>query len=124
MTDRDAYLLRRILSGLEVEDTLDEVSVPFRGIAEQLAALPLDDRQSAFERYLVDHPDSDSIAWALARADPTGPAPEATPRPRPANLSDVRGRMSETQWIWEGYLPASRISGIAAFEGVGKTRLA
>jgi hypothetical protein len=42
----------------------------------------------------------------------------------PATLADLRPLVSRVPWVWEGYIPAARISGIAAFEGVGKTRFA
>ncbi len=32
--------------------------------------------------------------------------------------------MAQVRWRWEGWIPATRIVGIAAGEGVGKTRFA
>jgi hypothetical protein len=42
----------------------------------------------------------------------------------PVTLADVRPLVASAPWVWEGFIPAGRISGIAAPEGVGKTRLA
>ena len=43
---------------------------------------------------------------------------------RPATLADVVQFMAKIRWLWEGYIAAARIVGIAAFEGIGKTRFA
>ena len=43
---------------------------------------------------------------------------------RPATLADVVRFMAKIRWLWEGYIAAARIVGIAAFEGIGKTRFA
>lgn len=39
-----------------------------------------------------------------------------------ATLADVRREASGDGWIWRGWIPSARLWGIAAFEGVGKTR--
>jgi hypothetical protein len=72
------------------------------------------------------HPDGDELALAVAKVDPNGPPPEAEqsgPR-RPATIADLRKVMAETRWTWEPWIPSSSLFGIAAFEGVGKTRFA
>ena len=60
----------------------------------------------------------------MADADSSGAPPDADPPPWPATLADIRKIMAVSQWLWEGYIPAARIAGIAAFEGIGKTRFA
>jgi hypothetical protein len=45
------------------------------------------------------------------------------PRRRPAHLGDLRQNLSDARWIWPMWLPTSRIAGLAAGEGIGKTRL-
>ena len=37
-------------------------------------------------------------------------------------MADVRRILAQTRWTWEGWIPAGRIIGVAAFEGIGKTR--
>jgi hypothetical protein len=83
-----------------------------------------EDRQGAFAGWLCGRPDADQLVKALADINPDGPPPEADPPARPATLADIRRVMAGSQWLWEGYIPAARIVGIAAFEGVGKTRFA
>jgi hypothetical protein len=61
---------------------------------------------------------------ALTDCKPEGPPPEAETAARPATLADLRKVMAKFQWLWDLYIPAARIAGIAAFEGVGKTRFA
>jgi hypothetical protein len=60
----------------------------------------------------------------MREADLEGPPPAAEPAQRPANLGDLDQANSEIEWWWESYLPRAQIVGIAAFEGIGKTRFA
>jgi hypothetical protein len=132
-----AWALARVLSGHELNGEADGLPEPFRTMVAQLAAARVDDaltgpaRQEAlaaarwplWQAMLAARPDRELVK-AVADADPEGPVPEADPPHRPATLADVRRVMAESQWLWEGYIPAARIAGIAAFEGVGKTRFA
>ena len=120
----DAWTLARRLCNLPVNGELQAVSEPWRRVAEHLAELPLEGRQGAWNGFLCGRDDGDAINSALDEIDPEGPAPEAEPVARPATLADVRKIMAEAQWLWELHIPAARIAGIAAFEGVGKTRFA
>jgi hypothetical protein len=70
---------------------------------------------------LAAKPDRDELIMAVADQDPVGPSPEDE-LPRFATVADIRRLMANIRWLWEGWIPASRIVGIAAFEGVGKTR--
>lgn len=61
------------------------------------------------------------------KAPEWAPPPEVEPQSglvRFANASDIRRIMSETTWIWEGWIPTEAVIGVCAFEGVGKTRFA
>jgi hypothetical protein len=69
-------------------------------------------------------PDANALTRALAEADPDGPPPEADPPEEAATLADIRGVADSTPWLWSGWIPGARIVGLAATEGVGKTRLA
>jgi hypothetical protein len=42
---------------------------------------------------------------------------------RPAHAGDLRLTLSDVRMIWDGWFPASRVCGIAASEGCGKTLL-
>jgi hypothetical protein len=123
----DAWVLRRLVCvcdhGLNGE--LQTVSEPFRRLADHLAALPVEDRQKALDGFLCGRDDRDQIIMDLADIDPEGPPPEAENDPaRFATVADLRRVQTETRWVWEGWIPSSRIVGIAAFEGTGKTRFA
>jgi hypothetical protein len=120
----DAYTLRRLIAGQSLNGELLTLAVAFQPLAEHLDRLPLEHRPVAFDGFLCSRPDRGEIVTALADVDLEGPPPEAEPPMRPANLADLRRVMAESQWLWPSYIPASRIAGIAAFEGVGKTRLA
>src|SRR5271157_5156456 len=48
--------------------------------------------------------------------------PAITSKADIATLADVRREASGAGWVWRGWIPSSRLWGIAAFEGVGKTR--
>jgi AAA domain len=121
----DAWTLRRLLCGEAVNGELQAVSEPFRRLADMLATLPLQARQGAWDGFLCGQSEPDALVKALAAADPLASCPEADEtNSRPATLADVRKIMAEAQWLWNLYIPAARIVGIAAYEGIGKTRFA
>jgi hypothetical protein len=120
----DAWALGRLICGHLLNGELQGVSRVFRGVAEHLAGLRPEDRNTAFQGFLASREDRDEIIKAIANAVPDGPAPEAEPMDRPATLSDLRTTVDESQWHWKGYIPAAQIAGIAAYEGIGKTRFA
>lgn len=120
----DAWAIRRLLAGYELNGELAALSDPLRRLTVRLGALPPKRRLDAWEGYLCARPDADDVLRAVAEADPAGPAPEAEPAPRFATLADIRRDLTGMQWAWTGYIPAARVAGLAAFEGIGKTRLA
>jgi len=104
---------------------LDALPEPFGRVARHLDRLVPADRTTAFQGYLAARADGDEILRRLADIDPLAPLPpEAEAEARPATLTDIRKVMAESQWLWDLHIPAARIAGIAAFEGIGKTRLA
>jgi hypothetical protein len=105
-------------------DELAAMSEAWRPIAEKLAAKPSTDRGSILEIFLAVRPDRDDIIKAIADQDAKGPAPPIKPPRRFATCADVLKLETAVPWAWEGWLPSNRIVGIAAGEGVGKTRLA
>jgi hypothetical protein len=123
----DAWILSRALAGHELNGERDRLTGPVRRMVDHLCELAPDARTAAWGAMLAAREDGPELVKALAGVDPSGtppPEPEPPPRRRPANLADIRNVSKGVQWLWEGYIPAARISGIAAYEGVGKTRLA
>jgi hypothetical protein len=124
MSPLTAWVVARLLCGETLNGELQAVHEPFRRLAAHLTALTLEARQGAWDGFVCGQPDADALLKAVADAEPTGPPPEAEPEARPATLADIRRVMAESQWLWDLYIPSARIAGIAAFEGVGKTRFA
>jgi hypothetical protein len=73
----DAWALRRLLTGQDLNGELESVSGPFRAIARRLAGLAPEDRLPVWEGFLDGQPDRDDILRALAEVDPLGPPPAA-----------------------------------------------
>jgi hypothetical protein len=118
------WVTARLVADEPLNGELQALSGPFRWLAEMLVTLPATTRTTALGAFLATWDDGPQILAALGAVDPKDPPPETDPPARPATLADVRKIMAESQWLWEGYIPAARIAGIAAFEGVGKTRFA
>jgi hypothetical protein len=123
----DAWVFSRLLAideGLNGE--LANVSAPFRAIVGYLVSRPLADRLPPWEGYLCGVPDPDALVRAIADANPLDPPPplETLGARRPANAADLKTAAEGVKWLWEGWIPLGRVSGIAAFEGTGKTKLA
>lgn len=72
-----AWIIGRLVAGLEVNGELDALDGPLRGIADHLAGLAVDARQSALDAYLAGREERDSIILAVAAVDPSKPMPEA-----------------------------------------------
>jgi hypothetical protein len=90
MTPFDAWTLRRLLCGHELNGELEAVSGPFRPLAVLLAETPVEVRVDAWGGFLCARDDADELIAALAAVDPDGSAPEARPPRRPASLADLR----------------------------------
>lgn len=122
-TPRDAWIFRRLLADLPLNGEMDAMSGVLCLMAGHLANVPLEGRQPAWEAMLAVAPDRDELIMAVAAVDPLGPAPQAQAVGF-ATAADVRKIMTSIRWHWDGWIPASRILGLASLEGVGKTRLA
>ncbi|MGP0068623.1 MAG: AAA family ATPase [Isosphaeraceae bacterium] len=121
----DAHVIIRYTSGEPVAAAeLAAVSDRFRPLAEHLAGLPLGSRQTALGGFLSGQPDRTAIEAVLVAVDPMKPAPPIDPPRRFATCSDVARLQSSIAWVWKGWLPSARVVGVAAAEGVGKTRFA
>jgi hypothetical protein len=110
------------VADLPLNGELAEVPEPWKGMAKHLAEMPTEGRAAAFATMLVARPDRDEIVKIMADLDTAGPPPTED-LPQFATAADVRRHISELRWIWEAWIPADRIIGIAASEGTGKTRL-
>lgn len=122
----ESWVLARIVADLPVDGAdLAAVSGPWRPLAERLAAVRPDQRVPILDGFRLAQPDPDAIVQALASVRPDGPPPAAGSAPRRfATCADLVRFQPADAWIWPGWLPSSRVVGIAAAEGVGKTRLA
>ena len=122
---RDVWALSRVIADRLTADDLQGVSRQFKPLIEHLTNLPVNARQIALHGFLR-HPSMDQFAiiQGVDDADPSGPPPDGEPDDAPATLEDVRAGDSRSQFLWYPWIAAASISAIAAFEGVGKTRLA
>ena len=118
-------VVRRLLCGHDVNGELQAVSGPFRAVADDLAALPLEARQARWDTFLEGRDDRDRIILALAAVDPLGPPPEAktvaAPRPRfrMTRAADVTCRPVE--WLWGDRVPRGMLSLFAGDPKLGKS---
>jgi hypothetical protein len=120
----DAWILARLMSDQPLNGELASMTEAFRPLVAMLAAVALEHRQTALNAFLVGQPGADEIIAAMAQADPMGPPPVIEPPRRFATCADVMRLETTAPWTWKGWLPSARVIGIAAGEGVGKTRLA
>jgi hypothetical protein len=121
----DAWVLARLLADLPVTAAeLAAVSGPWRALAERMAAAPPADRLPILEGFRLSLDDPDALVKALTDARPMDPAPPVDPPRRFATCADIGRMQSAAAWVWKGWLPSARVVGIAAGEGVGKTRFA
>ena len=120
-TPLDAWIFRRLLADLPLNGEIDHMSGVLRLMAGHLAGIPLQGRQPAWDAFMAIANDPGEIIKAVSAADPLGPAPQVQPAAF-ATVADVRKIMASVRWLWEGWIPASRVVGIASLEGTGKTR--
>ena len=97
----DAWRLRRLLTGQSLNGEMDGVSEPFRGLAEQLAALPLGDRQSALERLLDGRQDKNEIIVSMSQVDL-----DARPLETPESIDHPRRLSGVPSW---SHVPAGTV---------------
>jgi len=108
--------LRRLLTGHDLNGELDTLPTPLKEMGEYLAGLDKKARPTAWQAMMAARPDRDELIKALADVDPLGPAPQVQTA-RFATAADVRRIMTSIRWLWEGWIPASRVVGIASLEG-------
>ena len=124
LTLRAAHAASRLLAGYELNGDDEALPEAFKRFATIYQELPDEFRGPAWEGFLAARDDRDELLKAIADADPERPPPEAESVLRPASLADLQKQTDESRWVWKGFIPSGQLTGIAAFEGVGKTRLA
>jgi hypothetical protein len=123
----DAWVLRRLVVGRDVNGELDAVSSPVRRLADHMDALPLNERQPALAAFLKCRTEDDEAATfkVLADIDVDAPPPEITsPTGTFATLADVAKIVSSQPWLWKGWLALGVLNAVAADPGIGKSRFA
>jgi hypothetical protein len=63
-----------------------------------------------------------NLLKAMGDVSPLDPPPAASPARTFATAASVQQGLSAAHWTWEPWIPSDRIVGVAAAEGVGKTR--
>jgi len=118
-----AWGYRRLLADQPLNGEIDTLDDGWKLIGRCLAGLPPEKRQFAWDVIMAIRSDGPELMDAVIAIDPNGLCPAIEPV-RFANVADIRRIMASVRWLWEGWIPASRILGLASLEGVGKTRLA
>ena len=123
-TPFEAWVFACVMSDQPLNGELAAMAEPWRAMAERLAAAFPQDRRSGLDWLLCGRPDRDAIEKAIADQDPTRPPPTAATATghKFATAADVRAVQTAAGSTWEGFIPSAKIIGIAAPEGVGKTR--
>ena len=126
LSPQDTWLFRRLLAGLEVTcSDLEQASAGARRMLDHLVKQPLLNRLHAWDAVLASLPElgAAEILRQLAEVDQLQPIPGVGELITFATLEDVARMSAETPWLWKGWIPSGRICGLAALEGIGKTRL-
>jgi hypothetical protein len=118
----DAWAFKILMTGAPLNGQLAAVSEPWRSLASLIETMNGGERLVAWQGALALRPDHDAIRQAVLAADPAAPMPSAPTGKVFATCADINRVQSAVTWSWPGWLPSSRIVGIAAGEGVGKTR--
>jgi hypothetical protein len=112
------------MTGHALGDERERLEERFRTLADQLDALPLNDRQEALDDFLASLPDTDAteIITALANSDPERSPPGAASTRPFATLADIARSVSGQRWVWPGWLARGVLNVVASDPGTGKTR--
>ena len=119
----DAWVVRRLLAGMESDGLTGGTSAGLRRLVEHLAGLPIYSRLVAWVAFTASLPEPEAAAavQAVADADPGQPIPDDQPAAF-ATLEDVARVSTGAKWLWEGWIPTGSVCAAAATEGCGKTR--
>jgi hypothetical protein len=122
MRPTDAWTIRRLLGGLDVNGHLPALSGPLQGIGTHLDGLPLVDRPRAWEGYLCGRPDRNAVIMAIANADPYTPPPSA-PAFRSAHLGDLVASAGANRFVWQDRIVRGHFNLLSSDPKIGKTHL-
>ncbi len=117
----DAFVFAKLLAGVSVNGEMATMTDGLRPLAELMVGMQPHERLYAWQGAKVLRPDRDLLQKAVADTDPNGTPPAPQPQTF-ATAGDVRRLMANIRWEWEGWIPKSRVIGIASLEGIGKTR--
>jgi AAA domain len=119
----DAWVVSRLIAGLNVEGGLEAVSRPLRSLVDHLDALPTEVRQTALGGFLCSPTfDRALMIEALAAMDPEGSAPESVNGRVFATLADIARVVSDQSWLWRDWIARGVLNVVASEPGTGKTR--
>ena len=126
LTRRDAWLVRRLLGGADLNGDAATASPEIERLLANLADQSVETRLTSWGAVMasLSTQQAADIIQQLASVDPMErPQDEDEPEAFYSTLEDV-ARVSEgVRWLWPGWIPSGRICGLAALEGIGKTRL-
>jgi hypothetical protein len=89
-TPYDAWALARVMSDQPLNGGLAIMTEPWKSMAEKLATVPPQDRQSGLDWLLCGWPDRKAVVEAIAGQDPMGPAPPIGNAPSGSNWPALR----------------------------------
>ncbi|GAC1343685.1 MAG: hypothetical protein NVSMB14_07760 [Isosphaeraceae bacterium] len=102
---------------------IEALSSIHRTLAEMLVAEQDPDRRDGlWNAWRIGREDAAEIATAMNLIDPDSPFPEGEAKRRWVTMQDYADAEKGVSWIWEGWISNGKIFGIAAEEGLGKTR--
>ena len=116
----DAWALRRLLTGHDLNGELDTLPTPLKEMGEYLAGLDKKARPTAWQAMMAARPDRDELIKALADVDPLGPAPLAVKR-RSAHLGDLAA--SQGRFAWGNWIVRGHFNLLSSDPKIGKTYL-
>jgi hypothetical protein len=119
----DAWVVSGLLAGRDRDGELARVTPDWSPVVSLMASSEPSQRELIFRTATALVGGPDMFLGALTSVDPDGPPPEAEPEPRCATMADIRRLVSDVRWVWPDWIPTSRIIGVAAPEGTGKTRV-
>jgi hypothetical protein len=122
MRPLEAWVIRRLLNGHDLNGELASLSEPFHRLAGHLASLSPDARQTAVDGFLCDRSDRDDLIRMMIEADPDGPPPVAELTRTYATLADIAKIVAAQPWVWRNWLAAGVLNAIASEPGTGKSR--
>jgi hypothetical protein len=124
MTNQDAWVLARIMSGRSVGGRVEGISAGFRGLAARLQSSGPDHRQTLLAGFAEAQPDPEALLRAIMAAGADSDEPPADEPPDRVTLEGVGRLESDRTWPWPGWLPNGALTAMAADPGIGKTLLA